>query len=67
MCRVTFYTLPQVEDPRIRQLRDLCDQAVKLKEAAEQLVAELTEQLQRSISTHDDRGSLPDRRRKPRA
>jgi hypothetical protein len=62
----TFYTFLQVEDPRIRQLRDLCDQAVKLKEAAEQLVAELTEQLQRSISTHDDRGGAPDRRRKPR-
>jgi len=58
-----------VDDPRIKQLRDLCDQAIKLKEAAEQLVSELTEQLNRSFSTHDDRGGPPasDRRRKPRA
>ena len=57
----------RMEDPRIRQLRDLCDQAIKLKEAAEQLVAELNEQLQRSISTHDDRGAPPERRRNPRS
>ena len=62
------FTLHAVDDPRIKQLRELCDQAIQLKEAAEQLVAELTEQLDRSFSTHDDRGGphTPERRRKPR-
>jgi lipoate-protein ligase B len=61
------YTLIRVEDPRITQLRDLCDQAVKLKAVAEQLVTELTDQLQRSIWTHDERSVPRDRRRKPRS
>lgn len=62
-------TLQLVDDPRIKQLRDLCDQALKLKEAAEQLVIELTDQLNRSFSVHDDRGVSPfsNRRRRPRS
>jgi hypothetical protein len=61
-------TLQAVDDPRIKHLRDLCEQAIKLKDAAEQLVTELTHQLERSVSTHDDKGSSPlsEPRRKPR-
>jgi hypothetical protein len=58
------FTLPfQVEDPRVRQLRDLLDEATKLQEHASTLIAELTDQLQRSIFTHDDRGVPAERRR----
>ena len=63
------FTLQVMDDPRIKQLRELCQQAMKLKEAAEELVVQLTGQLERSISTHDDRGnaSSSDRRRQFRA
>jgi hypothetical protein len=53
-----------VDDPRIKRLRELVDQATALENAAGRLVVELTDQLQRSIFLHDNRPRLPDRRRK---
>jgi len=60
-----------VDDPRLKTLQDLRDQAVALRDSSQKLVAEITDQLQRSIFMHDDRGAAvlrpkPDRRRKPR-
>jgi hypothetical protein len=60
-----------VDDPRLKTLQDLRDQAVAIRDSSQKLVAEITDQLQRSIFMHDDRGVAvlrpkPDRRRKPR-
>jgi hypothetical protein len=51
-----------VEDPRVRQLRELLAQANQLQRDATALIAELTDQIQRSIFTHDDRGGPRERR-----
>jgi hypothetical protein len=64
------YTLT-VEEARLKTLNDLLGQATQLQAETTKLVAEITDQLQRSIFTHDDRsGALfrpkPDRRRTPR-
>ena len=51
-----------VEDPRVLQLRELLAQANQLQRDATALIAELTDQIQRSIFTHDDRGGPRERR-----
>jgi hypothetical protein len=63
-----------LEDPNIRRIRQLLAEATALQEAATKLIAEITDQLQRSIFLHDDRGGSPDhgsrqveRRRKSRS
>ena len=56
----------RLEDLRLKKLRSLIDQAIQLRDAAEQLIAELTEQLHHGVSTSDDRGAPAERRRKPR-
>jgi len=63
-----------LEDIRVRRIRELLKEATDLQEAASKLIAEITDQLQRSIFMHDDRGaprdrspSEPERRQKPRA
>jgi hypothetical protein len=53
-----------IDDERIRQLRALCEQADKLREAAEKLCQELAEQLERSRARHPPQ--VRDRRRVPR-
>jgi hypothetical protein len=60
-----------VEDSRLKTLRDLLNEAVALQEQSGRLVADITDQLQRSIFLHDDRGLAvlrpkADRRRTPR-
>ena len=43
-----MFTLPsRLDDPRIAKLRELLDQATKLLDGANELVADLTEQLER--------------------
>jgi hypothetical protein len=54
------------EDPWIDSLRQLIDEASALQQQARTLVAEITDQLERSISTHDDRRVAEDRRRDDR-
>jgi hypothetical protein len=61
-----------LEDLRVRRIRELLKEATDLQEAASKLIAEITDQLQRSIFMHDDRGgprdrssSEPERRQKP--
>jgi hypothetical protein len=59
------------DDPRVECLRELIDQATALQQEATDLVIEITDQLQRSIWLHDDRGLAvvrpkPDRRRRRR-
>jgi hypothetical protein len=63
-----------LEDERVRRIRELLTEATQLQETATKLIAEITDQLQRSIFMHDDRGGprdsasdRPERRRKPRA
>jgi hypothetical protein len=63
-----------LEDLRVRRIRELLKEATDLQDAATKLIAEITDQLQRSIFMHDDRGgprersaSDPERRRKPRS
>jgi ABC-type transporter Mla subunit MlaD len=59
------YTPRNLNDPRIAKLRELLDQATKLLDGANELVADLTEQLQRSAK--DDKNLEPaERRRKIR-
>ena len=61
------YTSGDVDESRIKHLRELIQQAKQLKESAQLLLDELTEQLQRSVSTSDDRGApRADRRRTDR-
>jgi hypothetical protein len=62
------------EDLRVQRIRELLAEATELQEAATKLIAEITDQLQRSIFMHDDRGERrerdsqqPDRRRKSHA
>ena len=50
------------EDPWIESLRQLIDDANELQQQATTLVVEITDQLQRSIWTHDDRRVADDRR-----
>jgi hypothetical protein len=54
------------EDPCLENLRQLIDEATALQQHATTLVAEITDQLQRSIWTHDDRRVAEDRRRADR-
>jgi hypothetical protein len=63
-----------LEDERVRRIRELLTEATQLQETATKLIAEITDQLQRSIFMHDDRGGprdaasdRPERRRKPRS
>jgi len=63
-----------LEDLRVRRIRELLKEATDLQEAASKLIAEITDQLQRSIFMHDDRGGPrehssndPERCRKPRS
>jgi hypothetical protein len=61
-----------LEDPNVRRIRQLLAEATALQEAATKLIAEITDQLQRSIFMHDDRGGPRgpqdvERRRKPRS
>jgi hypothetical protein len=53
-----------IDDERLRQLKELCEQADKLREAAEKLCQELAEQIERSRARHPPLGV--DRRRVPR-
>ena len=64
----------KLDDPNVRRVRQLLAEATALQDAATKLIAEITDQLQRSIFMHDDRGSSRDRgslqlerRRKPRS
>jgi hypothetical protein len=52
-----------LEDQRISRIRELLEHATKLQDAATQLIADLTDQIQRSIFIHDDRGGPKERRR----
>jgi hypothetical protein len=63
-----------LDDPNVRRIRQLLAEATALQEAATKLIAEITDQLQRSIFIHDDRGGARERgpqdlerRRKPRS
>jgi hypothetical protein len=51
------------EDPWIDSLRQLIDEARALQQQATTLVAEITDQLQRSIWMHEDGPVAEDRRR----
>jgi hypothetical protein len=51
------------EDDRLRKLHELIEQAVKLQQESQALVAELTRQIERATSTGDKR----DRRKKARS
>jgi hypothetical protein len=44
-----------LDDPRIVTLRELLDQATKLRDAAHELVSDLTEQLDRTSKVTNDR------------
>jgi len=62
------------EDLRVRRIRELLAEATQLQETATKLIGEITDQLQRSIFLHDDRGGpresesrSSERRRKPRS
>jgi hypothetical protein len=64
----------KLEDPNVRRIRQLLAEATALQEAATRLIAEITDQLQRSIFMHNDRGGCDERgsqdlgrRRKPRS
>jgi len=54
-----------LDDPRIAKLRELLDQATKLLDGANELVADLTEQLERS-GKNDKESDAAERRRKTR-
>jgi ABC-type transporter Mla subunit MlaD len=54
-----------LDDPRIAKLRELLDQATKLLDGANELIADLTEQLQRTAKD-DKEPALIERRRKTR-
>jgi hypothetical protein len=58
------------DDARIERLRALCDEAQHLKEVADSLVADLSEQIRRSRQTlrgTDSSHHHPERRRRPRS
>ncbi|HEX7798483.1 MAG TPA: hypothetical protein VF456_29165 [Vicinamibacterales bacterium] len=50
-----------MEDPNVRRIRQLLAEATALQDAATKLIAEITDQLQRSIFMHDDRGGPRER------
>jgi hypothetical protein len=56
-----------LDDPRIAKLRELLEQATKLLDGANELVADLTEQLERTASTKTGKEAPVERRHKPRA
>jgi hypothetical protein len=63
----------KLEDQNVRRIRQLLVEATALQQGATKLIAEITDQLQRSIFMHDDRGGPREResqdlerRRKPR-
>jgi hypothetical protein len=56
-----------LDDPRITKLRELLDQATRLLDGANELVADLTEQIERTASTKTGKEPPVERRRKPRA
>jgi hypothetical protein len=47
-CQARLDSGTRLDDPRIVTLRELLDQATKLRDAAHELVADLTEQLDRT-------------------
>jgi hypothetical protein len=51
----------KLEDPNVRRIRQLLAEATALQESATKLIAEITDQLQRSIFMHDDRGGPRER------
>jgi hypothetical protein len=55
-----------IDDERIRQLKELCEQADALRVAADKLCKELSEQLDRSLERHPPSKPDPERRRTPR-
>jgi hypothetical protein len=56
-----------VDDPRIKKLRLMVQQAIQMHDASEQLIAELNEQLHRHDPPADTRGAPRiDRRQKSR-
>jgi ABC-type transporter Mla subunit MlaD len=61
-----FTLRTRLDDPRIAKLRELLDQATKLLDGANELVADLTEQLERTASTKIEKETPADRQRKPR-
>jgi hypothetical protein len=68
-----FTLAHELDDPRVRRIKDLLQQATKLQDAATKLITEITDQIQRSIFIHDDRGAgrehrwdRRERRKKPR-
>ena len=67
--RTTAYTpANRLDDPRIVKLRELLEQATKLLDGANELVADLTEQLQRTAKDDKEpaRARLPALFRTPR-
>ena len=62
-----------LDDQRVKRLQDLLQEATHLQEAASKLIEDITDQLQRSIFIHDDRGGnaagrwRSERRQKPRS
>ena len=62
-----MFTLPtRLDDPRITKLRELLDQATRLLDGANELVADLTKQIERSASAKTAKETPVERRRKPR-
>jgi hypothetical protein len=65
-CQSQAHT-PAVEDTRIKKLRSMVEQAIKLHDASEQLIAELNEQLhQREPASRPLRPHVLERVLKPR-
>jgi hypothetical protein len=56
-----------LDDPRIAKLRELLEQATRLLDGTNELVADLTEQLEKSAAAKSGKEALAERRRKPRA
>jgi hypothetical protein len=56
--------LPTLDDPRIKRLRDLIQEVVRLQETTKRLIVELGEQIRRSETIK--KVPLRDRRRTPR-
>jgi ABC-type transporter Mla subunit MlaD len=63
----TAYTpATRLDDPRIAKLRELLDQATKLLDGANELVADLTEQLQKTAKDDDKEPEAAESRGKTR-
>jgi hypothetical protein len=56
----------RLDDPRIAKLRELLDQATKLLDGANELVADLTEQLQKTAKDDDKEPEAAESRGKTR-